>query len=244
MDLIHRFLGIKMILEHVLYLTYEMPAAALRPVVPALLPLATAGDDRAFLSVVLLRCRHVHASGFPFLQFDYRQINLRTYVKDPATGEQAVYFLRSAVTSPLISVMTRLIGIPWERGLLNLNVCPPEGEHGFRYDAAGHHRGDIEVRAGELGPLPTDMPPFRNTREAVAFLILPLTGFFGRKGQIQGFHIEHPALHPQTLKLRAITLPLLKDMALLRESDLIQPHSVLYVPEATFRIYLPARTVR
>lgn len=244
MDLIHRLMRIDMALEHVLYLTYEVPATVLRPFVPASLPLATAGDCRAFLSVVLLRCSRVHAACFPLLQFAYRQINIRTYVKDPVSGKPAVYFLHSAVTSPVISVMTRIIGLPWERANLDLNVAIPEEKSGFCYEATGHHQGDIVVQASDLEPLPAAMPPFANAQAAVTFLIFPLTGFFGSKGRVRGVHIEHAVLHPQRLTLREIKLPRLIDMTLLQESNMIRPHSVLYVAEANFRIYLPARTVR
>lgn len=242
MRLTHRLMRIDMILKHVLYLSYEMPAAALRPFVPAVLSLATAGNDRAFVSIVMLQCCNVHGSWLPFPRFSYAQMNLRTYVKDPATGEQAVYFLRSAVTSPLVSVMTRTIGIPWEQAALDLKVFPRQAENDLSYDVTGNWQGDILMRVGGLESLPVAMPPFVTTEEAIRFLLLPMTGFFGRDS-VKGFHIAHPALHPQTLKLREIKLPLVSDMAVLKEKDLMCPHSVLYVPEASFRIYLPARIV-
>lgn len=243
MGLIHHLMRIDMILHHVLYLTYEIPAIDLRPFVPMSLSLATAGENRAFVSVVVLQCRNVRASWLPFPRFNYNQMNLRTYVKDPATGEQAVYFLRSAVTSPLVSIMTRTIGIPWEQAVLDLKVFPRKGENDLGYDLTGNWHGDVRVRAEALAPLPGAMPPFAATAEAIRFLLLPMTGFFG-KNRVKGFRITHPALQPQALKLREIKGPFFSNMPLLKETDWNGPHSVLYVPEATFRIFLPARTVR
>ncbi|MCU0580849.1 MAG: DUF2071 domain-containing protein [Syntrophales bacterium] len=243
LGLTHHLMRIDMILNHVLYLTYEIPATDLRPFVPRSLSLATAGKNRAFVSIVVLQCRNVHASWLPFPRFNYTQMNLRTYVKDPATGEQAVYFLRSAVTSTLVSIMTRTIGIPWEQGVLDLKVFPRTGENTLSYDLTGNWQGDIRVHAEALAPLPDAMAPFVTTAQAIRFLLLPMTGFFG-KDRVKGFHITHPALQPQALKLREIKIPFFSNMPLLKETDWNDPHSVLYVPEATFRIFLPASTVR
>jgi hypothetical protein len=241
--LIQHLMRIDMILNHVLYLTYEIPADTLRPFVPMPLALATVGERRAFISIVLLQCCNVHASWLPFPRFNYAQMNLRTYVKDPATDEQAVYFLRSAVTSPLVSAMTRAIGIPWEQIVLDLKVTPEKEENNLNYAVTGNWQGDIRIHAGELQSLPVATPPFSATEDAIRFLLLPMTGFFG-KDRVKGFHIAHSALHPRTLQLREIQVPFLSYMPPLRATDLQCPHSVFYVPEASFRIYLPARKVR
>jgi hypothetical protein len=240
---LNRLLRIEMILRDVLYISYRVPAGAVRPFVPEALSLATIGEDGAFISVVLLRCCHVHATYFPLPRFNYEQINIRTYVKDPETGKQAVYFIRSAVTSPVVSALTNTIGLPWELATLNLSVSRSPVNQAIAYSAAGDWQGKISLKVEEFSPLPSGMPPFQSPREAMAFLILPLTGFFGRRDHVKGFHIRHPEMMSRTARLADFTFPLLTGLGLMAVADIRNPHSVLYVPEASFYIYLPARAV-
>ena len=241
MLLLNRLLRIEMILKDVLYLSYLVPANDVRPWVPEALNLATLDGDRAFFSVVMLRCCHVHATYFPLPRFNYEQINIRTYVKDPATGKQAVYFIRSAVTSPVVSALTRTMGLPWERAKLNLDISHDRSNQAAVYSAAGDWQGELSLKAGEFSPLPSGMSPFAGTREAIEFLILPLTGFFGRGARVKGFHIRHPEMTAQTARLGEFSFPLLTNLGLIDGTAIRNPHSVLYVPEAKFYIYLPAR---
>jgi hypothetical protein len=237
----HRLLRIEMILKDVLYLSYLVPGDAVRPWVPETLSLATVGDDGAFISVVILKCCHVHATYFPLPRFNYEQINIRTYVKDPATGKQAVYFIRSAVTSRVVSALTKTIGLPWELAKLNLAISYDRSNQATVYSVAGNWQGTLSLKAEEFSALPSGMPPFADAREAIEFLILPLTGFFGQQDRVKGFHIRHPEMHSQTARLAEFTFPLLTNLGLIESTAIRNPHSVLYVPEAKFYIYLPAR---
>lgn len=236
-----RLLRVEMILKDVLYVSYLVPADAVRPWVPEALNLATIDGGSAFFSVVILRCCHVHATYFPLPRFNYEQINVRTYVKDPATGKQAVYFIRSAVTSPVVSALTRTIGLPWELAKLNLAISRDRSNQATVYSAAGDFQGNLSLKADEFSDLPSGMSPFAGTREAIEFLILPLTGFFGRGDRVKGFHIRHPEMTAQTARLVEGSFPLLTNLGLIDGTAIRHPHSVLYVPEAQFYIYLPAK---
>jgi hypothetical protein len=240
---LNRLLRVEMILRDVLYLSYRVPAGAVRTFVPEALSLATIGEDGAFISVVLLKCCHVHATYFPLPRFNYEQINIRTYVKDPETGKQAIYFIRSAVTSPVVMALTKTIGLPWELAKLNLAVSRFPETQASTYSAAGDWQGKISLKVEEFSPLPSGMPPFPGPREAMEFLIQPLTGFFSQQDRLKGFHIRHPELTSQMARLREFTFPLVTDLGLVEGANLRNPHSVLYVPEAKFYIYLPARSV-
>lgn len=125
-DVSNRILGVRMTLNNVLYISYAALAKKLRKLVPEPLELATKGNGMAFVSVVILRSTRVRLRLLPFLRFSYNQLNIRTYVIDPLSGQNTVYFLHSGVTSAFISRVTRISGIPWQFIDLNINVNPHE----------------------------------------------------------------------------------------------------------------------
>ncbi len=241
---LNQLLRIEMILQDVLYISYHVPIEVVRPLVPEALPLSVVGGDNTFISVVILKCRHVHATYFPFPRLHYEQINIRTYVKDPQTGQQAVYFIRSAVTSPVVSALTSTMGLSWEPAVFHLDVPDFPDNWPSAYSAGGNWQGNWFLKADNFISLPSsDMPPFADVREAMAYLIQPLTGFFGKGNHVKGFHIRHPEIIARAAAVRVFSFPLLTDFGLLRETDIQNPHSVFYVPQAAFYIYLPPKAI-
>jgi uncharacterized protein YqjF (DUF2071 family) len=101
MGLIPSF-SVEMDIYDVLYLSYVIPEERPRPAVPDSMRIAAPSPGKAVISVVIFRSKNVTASIFPFIHFAYDQANLRTYVIDPITGRNAVFFLKSAITSRLI----------------------------------------------------------------------------------------------------------------------------------------------
>lgn len=89
MKLIPKF-SVTMKLCDILYLSYLVPASRIRPFVPEILPMAYI-DDRVFISIVIFHSSGVRLVNLPSLRFDYNQINLRTYVKDPQTKNHGFY---------------------------------------------------------------------------------------------------------------------------------------------------------
>lgn len=244
MSWFNQLMRIEMMLQDVLYLSYHVPTEVVRPLVPEVLPLAVIGGDKTFISVVILKCRHVHATFCPFPRFNYEQVNIRTYVKDPKTGAPAVYFIRSAVTSPVVSALTRTMGLFWEPAGFHLDVSISPDNRNSVYAAAGNWQSHFSLKAEKCTPLPSSgMPPFADVREAMAYLIQPMTGFFGKGDHVKGFHIRHPEMVARTAELREISFPLVTDLGLLQKTDMQNPHSVFYVPQAKFYIYLPPKAV-
>ena len=84
---------VQMDIYDVLYLSYIIPEERLRPAVPHKIRLAAPIQGKAIISLVIFRSKNVTASLFPFIHFNYNQANLRTYVIDPPTGKNAVFFL-------------------------------------------------------------------------------------------------------------------------------------------------------
>ena len=235
-----RLLRVEMTLRDVLYISYSVPAGRLRPLVPDTLRLATADWDVAFISIVALWSRQVRLGLLPFLRFNYRQLNIRTYVIDPVSGEHAVYFLRSGVTSRFISLVTRMSGIPWQFIALKTQV-KPEKEANL-YLASGNWDGEFSLKARTFSDDFMTPPFFKNRESAVDFLVRPLIGFVGSKQRLGRFVIQHPQVKPHDWKLTELDFPLFTNLGVVDELN--NPHSVFFLPMADFSIYLPPRRVK
>ena len=238
--LLSRLLCVKMTLRDVLYITYAIPVRKLRSLVPEILPVATIGDDIAFVSVVVLRSTKVRLSSMPFLQFEYQQLNVRTYVKDPSTGKHAVYFLRSGVTSRFISFVTLISGIPWH--LIDLETEINIKNKTDSYVASGNWEGRFSLGAKSFIEESKQTPFFENRESAVDFLIRPLVGFVGDNQRLRRFTIQHPEVDPQSYTLTGLDFPLFTSLGAVDESS--NPHSVFFLPKADFSIYLPPTRIK
>jgi hypothetical protein len=228
-----------MTLDDVLYISYAVPAIKLRELVPEPLQLATLGKDIAFISIVILRSTRVRLKILPLIQFNYNQLNIRTYVIDPISGQQAVYFLRSGVTSSVISFMTRMSGIPWQ--LVNLDIEANPYQETGSYLARGNWYGDYYLNCQLLGEDTKEILWFENRKKAVDFLIRPLIGFIGDNRRLGRFEIRHPEVEPQLWQLTEFDFPLFKNLGVVNELD--NPHSIFFLPTADFSIYLPPRKI-
>jgi len=243
-SLIRKITRVEMSLHHVLYISYLVPESRVRKLVPEELPLAVLDPDHVFVSVVILQSAGVRLSSLPFPKFTYNQVNIRTYVLDPKSGQQAVFFLRSGVTSSVVSLLTRSIGIPWQHISAELEISTDKRGKYQSYRAGGIWGQPFSVEAEGTPELPTKIAPFKDENEAVSYLVRPLTGFFGKKGKVQGFTIWHPEVQPHGGLIKQIHFPLLKSLNLLEESAIGKPDSILLVSNAYFYIYMPPERVR
>jgi hypothetical protein len=232
---------VKMTLRNVLYISYAVPEKNLRALVPDFMRLATLAKDVAFLSIVALRSTKVRISSLPFAHFNYNQLNLRTYIIDPVTGKHGVYFLKSGVTSRFISLATRMIGIPWRHINLDVQVTP-DINNLHSYNAAGEWQEDFHISAVETPEPLNKLTLFADLESAVDYLVRPLIGFFGESGHIGRFTIWHQDIMPQIWQLQQVNLPLFKELGIIEEVD--KPHSVLFLPQADFYIYMPPTFIK
>lgn len=238
-SIINRLLYVRMTLNNVLYISYAVPAKQLRKLVPEQLQLATMDKDKAFISIVILRSTRVRLRNLPFIRFNYNQLNIRTYVIDPVSGQQAVYFLSSGITSAFISLATRITGIPWHLIDMNIDVNP-HAETGS-YLAGGNWHADFSIKSQVHSEDVKEISIFKNNKEAVDFLIRPLIGFIGDKKRLGRFNIQHPEVEPETWQLTELDFPLFSELGIVDELN--KPHSVFFLPMADFSIYLPPRKI-
>jgi hypothetical protein len=243
MNFFNRIMQVHMMLHNVFYVSYLIPASRVRPIVPRELRLATIEENKVFVSAVALQCKGVKASVLPFPSFNYNQINVRTYVIEPQTRKQAVYFLKSGVTSALISLLTRTIGIPWQHIDFNLQVSADEPTQTV-CEFAGYWDGEFVIKARGTQVAPGHITPFEETKSAIDYLVRPLIGCFGREGQVRRFSIWHPEVTPFEGRLDRVNFPILTSLKLVDKKEITEPDSVLYVPRASFEIYLPPSKVK
>ncbi|MDY0188956.1 MAG: DUF2071 domain-containing protein [Syntrophus sp. (in: bacteria)] len=222
-------LMVKMELQNVLYLSYLVPVDRLRPMVPPGLRLNATGSA-VFLSIVAMQCRKVHLSFLGWPSVSYDQLNLRTYVIDPKTGDPAVYFFRSGVSSNLIPVATRLLGIPWERISFSL-AAEQDGSGADFYKAAGDWNGEIEIQMKSA-------PAEDSDATVIDVITGPLAGFIGSGERLKRIAIKHQVLDVRRLSLLQIRFPLPVEAGLLAAPELEKPDSVLIVPESQFSVFI------
>lgn len=234
-----RLARVKMRLHHVLYVSYLVPASQVRPHVPDMLSLSTAAGDRVFVSVVSMSCNGVRMTAFPWPAFNYSQLNIRTYVKDPQTGKPAVCFLHSGVSSTIVSALTRVFGMSWQKVAFELQANQSRDGGYSDYLARGNWKGDINIRAGESDGTGKAVEPFQSRESLIDHLTAPLIGFGGPRGNAKRFEIIHRPLEVRAGELRSIQFELLRSMNLMDEAAMEKPHNVLLAPQAEFTVCLP-----
>jgi hypothetical protein len=235
-----RFLNVRMTLCDVLYISYALPSGRLRTLVPGILSPSTIDGETAFISIVVLKSTHVRLNLFPFVHFNYYQLNIRTYVKDPVSGGNAVYFIKSGVTSRFISLVTRMSGIPWQ--YIDLKTGIPIDEGTNSYTVSGRWQGKYHITAGNQPAEPGPLPFFSSRKEAVDFLIRPLIGFVGDQRGLGRFTIWHPEVGLEVWRLKELDFPLFTTLGAVDEP--CHPHSVFFLPAADFSIFLPPARIR
>lgn len=236
-------LSVTMKLCDILYLSYLVPASRIRPFVPEILPLASI-DDRVFISIVIFHSSGVRLVNIPFLHFNYDQINLRTYVKDPQTKNHGVYFFRSGITSATTFFLSRFLNFPWENIPFSIKSEQDKEGHYVRYVASGDWQGKFNIEVKEASSQTMNSAPFSTPEEAVQYLTGPLIGFYGSSQKLQRFEIKHSHIQPRSCEALNISFPLLTTSGLLRKREIHQPINALLAPQGQFHVLFPPRLMK
>jgi uncharacterized protein YqjF (DUF2071 family) len=233
---------VEMDIENVLYLSYLVPVERIRPYVPAPIPFAFTDGGKTVFSVVMFRSTDVGASFLPFLRFTYDQANVRTYVIDPLTGEPAVFFLKSGITSRLVSVATAALGIPWHFVPLKVSAEYEEGTL-RRYGAEGKWEGNFHVNlAGTKEPAGDAL--LGSPREAARFITGPRKGFYGLKNGLVRFEVRHSIVEPiGAQQVTGIDFPLVTRLGLLLPEESGSPLNIIVARKAHFTVSMPPRII-
>jgi hypothetical protein len=105
---------VQMELQNVLYLSYLVPVSRVRQLVPKILPLNVIGGDKVFVSLVLLRSIKMGLPYLLFPRFSCNQICVHTYVRDPDSGTNGVYFISSGISSRIILYLGHIFHLAWQ----------------------------------------------------------------------------------------------------------------------------------
>jgi uncharacterized protein YqjF (DUF2071 family) len=232
-------LCVKITLRDVIYVTYALPAKILRPLVPDALQLETVSNNIAFISLVALKSTRTRLVSLPFFRFNYNQFNIRTYVVDPISGNPAVYFIRSGVTSRLISLATNSMGIPWEH--IEFTIALSGSKENMSANIAGEWEGSFSLKVRSAADSLKAPSFFQDRKSAIDFLIRPLIGFSGGRRRLVRFNIRHPEVQVESWVLKELDCPQITRLAAFERN---QPHSVFFLPEADFSIYLPPKRIK
>lgn len=233
--------SVKLDIVDVAYVTYLVPEGRLRRAVPEKIAFAMTHEGKAFVSLVMFHNRNVRASFFPFIRFNYDQLNVRTYIIDPVTGKTSVFFLHSGITSGIMSSATKLLGIPWPAISFGINGGQENSEGG--YSADGEWEGGITIKLQEA-PGPANYTPFRNMKEAIEFLVTPTAGFYKAPGGAIRFEVQHTFVVPSAGRVETVHFPMLEKLGYLGDDELQYPHNVLITRHGFFRVFLPPELIR
>lgn len=234
-----RKLSIEMMLYNILYLSYLIPASRVKPLVPDVLPLSTY-NDRVFISIVVFHA-NIWFKGFPFLHLKHDQINLRTYVKDPLNGKHSVYFLLSGLSSVNAHFIRRFFNFPCVKASFSIKAEQNKDKLYLRYSVSGDWEGNFFIEAKEASSQIMNFRPFSSFDEALYFLTEPLIGFYGSSQKLYRFEVSHPHMMSELCQLLKINFPLLTFSGLIKEVEIHQPHSILFIPKGHFSVFLPPR---
>lgn len=238
-----RLAVVSTLLEDLLYISYLMPAVRIRGLVPSVLPLRTIGD-KVLVSVVVMRNTDVGPVWLPWPRQQYSQLNIRTYVNDPVTGGNGVFFFRSGITSLLSLALPRLLGLPWERIRLHIETGPDPA--GLRhYKANGDFDGKLTMEVREEKGTKA-LEHFSSVHDAAVHITAPDVGYTAGTGRqrLLFFRVEHEFVEPVTCELINLQLPLLDQLGVVTFEEMRQPHSVFLVPKTRFLVHLPPMSRR
>ncbi|MDQ2805360.1 MAG: DUF2071 domain-containing protein [Chloroflexota bacterium] len=235
------------LLRPALLVSWAVPAARVRPLVPAQLALDTvAGPDGAplaLLTVAAVLNVGMHPRPLPALRTTCAQANYRTYVRG-RDGAPGVYFFANFVAGRAGWFL------PW---LLSPHVyyaparmsgrLPAHPTPAARWDVQLTMRsalGPTQITAtGRCDPL-TDAAYWLDPATAARFLSQRLTGYLrDRRGRVWALPVDHQEMAPWPGTVAAITCAPWQHWGLLSATETAQPFSVLLQPAVLFRAFVP-----
>lgn len=134
--------------ESVTFVHWPCPAGPLQEVLPAGLEIDVV-DGSAWLGLTPLAMRGVRPALLPPLPgwSDFLEVNVRTYVRHPASGTDGVWFLRLLCPRAAMVAAMRSIGVPYR--LFHGSVVQEQGSTTYRGRDARWGSIDATVHPGE-----------------------------------------------------------------------------------------------
>jgi uncharacterized protein YqjF (DUF2071 family) len=212
-------------LEHLAIVTWPIAEATLRARLPAnLRPVVRNGH--AFVSAALFRNRALRPAILNVPRMTSFQMNVRSYVFDPVSGEPDSVFFHGLYLSRrwLVGLSSRLFGVPF-RHLPMTVAARLEGDRVARYEARStDDRVDVLMQEADLAV----------DQEVLGLLTNPHTGYvLDGDGVLQCWSIWH---RPQQVHTMAVNRALLASVAALGAGA---AEWAFYVQSIDYEVYLP-----
>jgi uncharacterized protein YqjF (DUF2071 family) len=240
---LERFTVVSTVLRDLIYISYRVPSSRIRALVPPALPLHTLGDQ-VFVSVVIMRNTDVGPVWLPRPRPTYNQLNIRTYVHHPVTGQNGVYFFKSGITSLFALIVPRLLGLPWQHIKLRIEAGK-DALGADQYNVNGDFHGEVAMEASkQLRNEKSDSPSTRH--DDVIHITTPDIGFVTSTDRetLLYFPVEHQFVEPASCSLISFRFPLIQQIGLITREELSKPDSILLVPATNFLVHLPPKRLR
>ena len=233
---------IDLVLRDMLFLTWAVEPERARKLVPERLELDTktdtAGRTMAFVSAVCFRVAEARSSALllPSLSFD--QVNYRAYVK--AGDVPAVCFLDMKVNSRMVTTLTSFLSVPIQYEDIDIKIASTG-----RRDSGGAGTLSYAVKSAGLqaeaiiGEAPAKGSDDGNI--APQFMTDRLVGYVAAGDGVFKIQVEQPGLNCVSARVENVAAPRLEQLGLLNLGGSTQPHSALYVREASFSAGMPTR---
>jgi len=212
-------------LEQLAIVTWPIAEATLRAQLPSSLrPVVRNGH--AFVSAALFRNRALRPAVLGVPRITSFQMNVRSYIFDPVSGEPDSVFFHGLYLSRrwLVALSSRLFGVPFQH--LPLTVAARhEGDRVTGYEArATDDRVNILAQEDDQAV----------DREMLGFLTNPHTGYvLGHDGVLRCWSIWH---RPQNVHTMAMNRAMVAPVAALGVGDALWGY---YVRSIDYEVYLP-----
>jgi len=222
-------------IEDLLVLTWDVPTAVLqKQLPPGLVPVSRDGVSR--VSALIFRNRGLRPAFSAFPRFSCAQMNLRSYVLHPQTGEEGTVFFHGLfLASPLLARFSAWsFGVPFRPLPLRVRTeRAPDGVVGWEATSGD---GSICIRARE------EESAGATESATLDSLTNPHTGIVGSRGG-RGFRMWSIWHRPQTLRTMKVEACRIGPLEVVGLRDLTNLRALL-VDSIDYEVYLPAVSVR
>ncbi|AJQ95070.1 DUF2071 domain-containing protein [Gynuella sunshinyii] len=236
-------------LKNFAIITYAVPADRFKGLFPERFKLDVVdidGQEMGLISVVPFIDVDFTSAVFPFPKFTMGQTNYRIYIIDTQTGERCVWFLGTTLDSWTLVVPRYLWNLPWHAGKVRFDCAFNEstGLYDKYLMETSSNWAEASVELEQSGSDIFEFPGFPDVESALVYLTHPLAGFYYRRDNKLGtYRVWHKALAVKPAKLKSAHFKLLSDLDIVKESEQIDPYSVLIEPINEFTIYLPPTVI-
>lgn len=175
----------------------------------------------------------LHLCGLPWFKFSFKQIDYRLYIKNKATGEVSILFIKT-LSSSWLNFIPRLIWrLPWKSADITLN----NKNKTYHLISRSFKGEDYFFLTNTYVPV-NHLPGFNSLTEGLHILTGLTKGYYRRSRLTIGYYeVWHSPIIPS---VGVFVDGELKSLKKYLDKDLLV-HSVLITPKVEFIAYMPPK---